>query len=202
MEVSNYIGNRIKLVGENYTILDKAREKAIKINRGILNRSIIAIRNIYKKKFRESIELINEAKKLVDEVIELVDSVDSYFDASYIVNIVEEGFREYVEAIFLYYRFGDKSIDISSYLESIPHKSFITGLADYCLELRNYFIDMLINNKRDEAKSILDEMEFIYDMLLTILGKSFYYKDIRRKLESIKYMIMKSKEDYLNTLHG
>ncbi len=130
-----------------------ARERAFKIQRGIVPLCAQAIRDIQKEKYGQAEKSLKRIKKLIKRV-ELL--LKDYPDMLYAVLGI--GYQEYAElSIFLSYVKKRKLPKID-----VPPRFYLLGLGDAIGELKREGMRLLSCHKLKEAEKLKEELEDLY----------------------------------------
>ncbi len=197
---SDFIKDRINKVIEDYESIDNAREDIIRISRSILNNAVKANRNLSAGNLDEARKCLEEAFVNYHEANTIISKISSH-EKYYLYRIIDASLKEVVEAILFYNSLSHTSLweDI---LDDIPNKVFIEGLFDYVGELRRKFLEYLLDNNLSEAEKIVNELKELYDILSSLVLKSFYIPDFRKKLDSFRNILLKSMEDLVTAFYS
>lgn len=195
MSSINKFQDLINIINARFELLDETREKAIQLNRQLLRISINAITLINKGKIDSVKEYLKDANMLIQKIYELLNRLGPE-DNIYILKVVSEGIREYVEATLLYSYFsGEDLLDIN-YLIRFGPTPIIEGFFDFIGELRRFFLGLLIENEIEKAKSIIDYIKKIYNILLMLNIKNYYISSFKRRFDILRSQLDKCLEDY------
>lgn len=194
MYISGLIKKRLEKLVQDYESLDRYRELIIRLSREILNNSVNANRLLSKGDLNNAKKYLENAFMEYHNSTEIINRVTKCYERKYLYRIMDESVKELVEATLFYNRLSDDLIG-DDLLKIVPNKVFINGLFDYSGELRRKFLETLLNKDIVEAKKILEDLNEIYDLLNSLILKSFYIPDFRKRLDMLKSSLLKSMED-------
>ena len=90
-----------------------------------------------------------------------------------------------------------------SYRElGVPHIPYLQGLGDAVGELRRYIIDLLREERYEEAREYLEVMETIYQHLKKLNYPEALIPGVRHKVDVARRLLEDTKILYLNTLNS
>ena len=197
-EIVENIDRFLKFIYNNFQDLDEKREFLIKINRELLRTSTSAIFHIQRNEWKLSMKKLRKARKLVTNILHIISSSPSLYH-QYLLKVVHEGLREYVEALLLHEYISNTELKLKSSklrtLAKIFPSAVIDGIFDFVGELRRLFLERLINNEIDDAKKIVSDIQVIYELLMKLDIKNYYISAYKRKVDGIRLILDKSLED-------
>ncbi len=171
--------------------IDSKREGIIAINRKLNRTSGRGIARIVKGEdptdnLLEARELM---KNLSNEIVDVVSLTSWRF--------TNAGVEEYVEFEILYSIINGnvipKPVDLL-----VPSWMWITGLADVMGELRRIILNRLLVNKVDEAKELLNSMQIIYDLIVSLDFSKSIISNLRKKIDVARIKIERTESDVVN----
>ncbi len=176
---------------------DSVREEAIRISRLIIRASGEAVRLVHLGRYSEAYERVIEARGLVKEYIEKLSDHPDLLYSGLSYNCLSE----YVEASIVYGLIVEKHMP--SYRElGVPHIPYLQGLGDAVGELRRYIIDLLREERYEEAREYLEVMETIYQHLKKLNYPEALIPGVRHKVDVARRLLEDTKILYLNTLNS
>lgn len=159
---------------------DTEREKLIKKSRDVLKLSKQIIYAVHRDEMDNAKKLVDEIEKERKELEKIAQhSNKMVYEGSYKIAI-----QEYVEAV-LYYHFV-KNGTLADIKVMAEH--YILGLCDLPGELSRRAVFLAGKGQTEEVVKIKDLVDQIYGQLLKF---DFRDNEIRRKVDSVKYELMK-----------
>lgn len=151
------------------------RDQALSQTRTLTRHCAQSIRAIHRDEDEKAQELLGEARLLVDSLRESLSDYPSLFYAGY----TQDAFKEYAEAniVFALIKNGDLPTPQDLGLES---STYLKGLAEAAGELRRRCLDILRQGHSLEAERLLDHMNEIYSVLVTMDYPDAVTKGLRR----------------------
>jgi translin len=153
----------IEEIHQSFETRTKARDQALKQARMLTRYSANAIRAVHRNEHELALEHISNAQGLVDALKKnLADQPDIYF-AGY----TQDAMKEFAEASITYALINHQTLPTPSDIE-VEHNSYLKGLAESAGELRRKCLDILRHGHSEEAENLLEHMDEIYSVLVTM----------------------------------
>lgn len=177
MILKNIIEEAAKELSHRETVRDQVLSRARKA-RMLSKQAILYLHN---RDTENATQNLDKASQLLKEISEYSDKDQEiqYYDA------VIAARQEYSEAKILYQLNTANEYPEPEKL-GVSTTDYILGLADVPGELRRQTLDLLREEKLEQAKINLDRMEEIYLHLLSMEEVSLLLKGLRRKLDVIR----------------
>ncbi|WFO75677.1 haloacid dehalogenase [Desulfurococcaceae archaeon MEX13E-LK6-19] len=194
--VENILSEDISVIDNILNVKDNVRENAIKLSRDIIRASAEVTRLIHLKDFSSAKEKLSIAQDKARELIDLLKDHPDLFYSGLVYNCLSE----FVEAYIVYNLIVAKRMPSYKELAGIPYIPYLQGLGDTIGEIRRYIIDLLKDEKYEEAREYLDVIENMYQVL-----KKLHYPDaltpgLRHKVDVARRLIEDTKVLYVNTI--
>lgn len=180
------ISNNIRAT---FTARDQAREKALPLCREIIRYASTTIRAVHRQEFQVATEMLNEANGILKNAQEFTASGE----------LANSGFlrdseKEFAEAgIFLALVSGRKlpapeelNVDASSYLN---------GMGEAVGELRRYLLDNIRKGDLSRGEELLDIMDDIYSVLVTVDFPDAITGGLRRTTDMVRGVLERTRSD-------
>ncbi|MDD2696097.1 MAG: haloacid dehalogenase [Anaerolineales bacterium] len=154
------IADRIR---HSFDARNAARERALTQARTLTRHCANAIRAVHRNDTPLALEHLEQAAVLVDALqSDLVDYPDLYF-AGY----TQDALKEYAEANIVYALTTNDHLPPPEDLR-IEFSTYLKGLAETVGELRRRCLDILRQGNPQEAEHLLEHMDDIYSVLITM----------------------------------
>ena len=192
MEHLEDIAERIRT---SFDIRTAARERALTQTRSLIRHCARAIRSTHRDEREGARQSIEKARHLVELLRqELVDFPDIYY-AGY----TQDALKEYAEANIVFALLKDHHLPSPEGLE-IDYSVYLKGLAESVGELRRRILDILIDGHSREAERLLDHMDDIYAVLVTMDYPDAVTGGLRRLTDITRSIIERTRGDMLISL--
>ena len=180
------------------TILDArfaAREKGITGSRKVIRASANAIRALHRSEWEEAERLIGDAEQELTEIWAALEGQPELVGAGF----VSDAAKEYAEARITQAVFLEEEIpgfeDLS--MDPVP---YLHGLGEAVGEMRRRMLDMLRDEKLEEAEALLDHMDEIVDNLATVDYPDGMTSGLRRTTDVSRSLVERSRSDLTATI--
>ena len=148
---------------EQFTLRNGAREKALSASREVIRYSANAIRAVHRGDFEEARKVISQADLRLKETAPIRQENPEIYYAGFL----SDARKEFSEANITLAVISGSDIPRSQDLGVDP-SSFLKGLAEVIGELRRYILDALRRDSFDRCQEMMDVMDEIYSILMTV----------------------------------
>jgi translin len=175
------------------TELDKknaARERALAASRELIRLCANAIRAVHRSDTTQADDLLTQARARNSEIVMLLTPHPDLYYAGY----VQDAQKELVEAeCTRRLVFGEALPDPTSL--GIAAAPFANGLAEAVGELRRFILDQLRQNDLTRVESLLESMDEIYGLLVTIDYPDALTGGLRRTTDTTRSILERTRGD-------
>ena len=148
---------------EQLTLRNRAREQALAASREVIRFSANAIRAVHRGEFEEARKVISQAAVRLKET----EPIRQENPEIYFAGFLADARKEFSEANITLAVISGKAIPRSKDLGVDP-SSFLNGLAEVIGEIRRYILDALRRDSFDRCQELMDVMDEIYSILMTV----------------------------------
>lgn len=166
------------------------RERALRLAREIVRNSANSIRATHRAEFESAANLLDMAVGLAREAIDLRDRQPRVYYGGY----VEDALKEYAEAAIALAIVERRPIPTASDL-GIGAAPYLGGLADAAGELRRFILDALRTDEFSRCEEILDVMDEIYTVLVTMDYPDAVTRGLRRSTDMVRGVLERTRGD-------
>lgn len=172
-----------------------ARERALTASRELTRSCALSIRAVHRGENERARELRDRARAISDQmVVELSGHPDLRF-AGY----VQDSQKELVEAYITYCLINREPLPTREQLGVEP-STFLGGMGESVGELRRYILDKLRHGDMERCEEILQTMDEIYSVLVTVDFPDALTGGLRRITDSVRGIMEKTRGDLTNAL--
>lgn len=182
-------------VHQDFEARHQVREKALKLARALTTRSAHAIRAIHRNEVDEAEENMKEARGVVDELKKSVEPDPEIYYSGY----TQDALKEFVEARLTINMIQDKPLALPEEL-GVEYAPYMNGLAETIGELRRRCLDILRHGYSDDAERLLDLMDDIYSLLVTVDYPDAITHGLRRQTDLVRGIIERTRADLTTSL--
>lgn len=172
-----------------------AREKALTASRELTRSCALSIRAVHRGENEKALELKKKAKTISDQ---MVAEVKEYPDLRF-AGYVQDSQKELVEANVTYAIINREPLPTPEGLGVEP-AAYLGGTAKSVGELRRYILDKLRHGDTSRCEEILQVMDDIYSILVTVDFPDALTGGLRRQTDSVRGIMEKTRGDLTNAL--
>ncbi len=187
MDTLNTIADRINKSLEART---SARDQALVHARAITRHSANAIRATHRNEKDLAKEHLIEARTLAKE---LKGNLSEYTDL-YFAGYTQDALKEYSEASLTHAIIENNPIPNPEEL-GVEYATYLNGLAECVGELRRRCLDILRQGYSEEAERLLNWMDEIYSILVTMDYPDAVTNGLRRQTDLVRGIVERTRGD-------
>ncbi|MBI2165541.1 MAG: haloacid dehalogenase [Chloroflexi bacterium] len=194
MSTSGRHGQRLKAITQEARDLFQqkfqVRERTLQVSREIIRHSANAIRAIHRGEFQEGRKLLEEARPLARELHDLLpNDADIYFGG-----FVEDAQKEFAEAHATLAFVASSALPTPKELY-VTRAAYFNGLGEAVGELRRYVLDSLRRNDVAQCEELLDLMDEVYTILVTMDFPDAITRGLRRTTDMVRGVLERTRGD-------
>ncbi len=174
---------------------NSAREKALSASRELIRNCALSIRAVHRGENEKAAELRGKARTIADQMIAAVADYPDLRFAGY----VQDSLKELVEANVTYSIINREQLPTPDELGVEP-AAYLNGTAESVGELRRFILDKLRHGDISRCEEILQVMDDIYSVLVTVDFPDALTGGLRRTTDSVRGIMEKTRGDLNNAL--
>lgn len=167
-----------------------AREQVLRWSRELVRACGNSIRAVHRREFTHAEGLIAEASELNTRICSTLEDMADIYWTGY----VQDAQKELVEACATYALVKGGPLPDPHTLGVAPGP-FLNGLAESVGELRRYVLDLLRRGEMDDCERLLEAMDEIYALLVTIDYPDALTSGLRRTTDGTRGIVEKTRGD-------
>jgi translin len=191
MDQLDSIGERIR---QHLEDKNTARERALQLSRKLIRSCSKAIRAVHRREQETTIALLDEARNLADELQSALSEYPELLHAGY----TQSALKEFAEASIVHHLVSGEVLPEPEAL-GVGYVPYMGGLAEAAGEMRRRILDILRHDELDEAERLLDAMDEIYGLLVTIDYPDALTNNIRRTTDMVRGVTERTRGDLTTT---
>lgn len=192
MENLQSIGARVR---ESLEAKHSAREEALRLSREVIQSSALAIRATHRSEWTEAQSKIAQARAAHSKAkTRLADYPDILY-----AGFVHDAAKEYAEASQTYAVVRGEALPTPEDLGVEP-AAYLNGLGETVGELRRRLLDRLRADEVEHCEKLLDAMDDIYSLLVTIDFPDALTQGLRRTTDVTRSILEKTRGDLTTAL--
>ena len=167
-----------------------AREKALAASRELTRSCALSIRAVHRGENDKARELLQKAKAISDVMVADLEDHPEFRFAGY----VQDSQKELAEAAITYALINRQPLPARQEL-GVEAAAFMNGMGEAVGELRRFILDRLRRGEMDRCEEILQVMDDIYSILVTIDFPDAMTGGLRRTTDSVRGIMEKTRGD-------
>ena len=175
---------------DQLTVRNQARERALSVSREVIRCSANAIRAVHRGQFEEAKNVIDQAARRLEETESMrLENPEIYF-----AGFLADARKEFSEANITLAVISGGAIPRPDDL-GIDSASFLNGLAEVIGELRRYILDALRRDYFDRCQELMDVMDEIYSILMTVDFPEAVTGGLRHSTDQMRGVLERTRGD-------
>jgi len=184
-------------IRQDFDIRTAERDKALARARQLTRACSLAIRAVHRDDVEAMDSQLDEAHQLAKKLTtDLNDHPDLFF-----TGYTQDALKEYVEANVTCALIRNQALLTPEEL-GVVNATYLNGLAEVVGELRRRILDILRNGYSKEAERLLNYMDEIYSVLVTMDYPDAITSGLRRQTDIARNIIEKTRGDITFSLRG
>ncbi|HSO12270.1 MAG TPA: haloacid dehalogenase [Anaerolineales bacterium] len=184
-------------IRQNFEIRTSIRDEALKQARQLTRACSLAIRAVHRSDLDTMEGYLAEANTLANKLRDdLKDHPDLYY-AGY----SQDSLKEFVEANVTCALIQNQALHTPEEL-GVEYSTYLNGLAEVVGELRRRILDILRSGYSQEAERLLNHMDDIYSVLVTMDFPDAITNGLRRQTDIVRNLVEKTRGDVTFSLRG
>ena len=188
------IADRIR---QQFDARTTARDQALAQSRQLIHHCALSIRAVHREDTAKMNEHLEEARSLALTLTSDLSEHPDLYHAGY----TQDALKEYVEAHSTCALILGQPLPTPEELD-VPDATYLNGLAETIGELRRRIMDILRHGHSDEAERLLEYMDEIYAVLVTIDYPDAITHGLRRKTDIARGIIERTRGDMTFSLRS
>ena len=187
MDNLDAIAERIRA---NLEAKNDARDEVLRRSRSLIRDCSLAIRAAHRGEFTAAADLLAAARAAAEE---MVGGVRAYPDLYY-AGYTQDALKEFAEASITYALITDSPLPGPAEL-GVEDAAYLNGLGEAVGELRRYVLDTIRHDRTERAERILQAMDDIYGVLVTMDFPDALTSGLRRTTDMVRGVLERTRGD-------
>lgn len=167
-----------------------AREQALALARMLTQQAATTIRATHRGDYTDAARLLKEASLTAARLRTAVNDQPHLLAAGY----TQDALKEYAEASLVYAFLAGTELPTAESLHVEP-AAFLNGLAEAASELRRAILDRLRHDRLEQSETLLDVMEDVYSLLMTVDYPDAITGGLRRSTDALRGVLERTRGD-------
>ncbi|MBI5304339.1 MAG: haloacid dehalogenase [Chloroflexi bacterium] len=187
MQTLDPIGEKIR---HSFEAKNAARDAALAASRELIRHCALSIRATHRAEHADAAQLLGRAK---DIATQMKANVAAYPDL-YFAGYVQDALKEFAEANIVASLITGGTIPDPDAL-GIEYAAYLNGLGEAAGELRRYALDIIRHDTSERVEKVLDAMEDIYSLLVTMDFPDALTGGLRRTTDMVRGVLERTRGD-------
>jgi translin len=192
MDNLDFITDRIRA---SFTAKNAARDKALERSRSLIRFCANSIRATHRDERSEARALLAEARQIVDAIRADLAPYPDLYHAGY----TQDALKEFAEASIVYALVGGEPLPEPEAL-GVEYAAYLNGLGEAAGELRRRCLDIIRHDHSEEAERLLEAMDDIYSLLVTVDYPDAITGGLRRTTDLVRGVTERTRGDITTSL--
>ena len=187
MDNLDAIAERIRA---NLEAKNDARDEVLRRSRSLIRDCSLAIRAAHRGEFATAADLLAAARAAAEEMVSGVQAYPDLYYAGY----TQDALKEFAEASITYALITDGPFPDPAEL-GVEDAAYLNGLGEAVGELRRYVLDTIRHDCTERAERILQAMDDIYGVLVTMDFPDALTSGLRRTTDMVRGVLERTRGD-------
>lgn len=187
MNTLDTIADRIRA---SFTAKSAARDKAVERSRTLIRHCSLAIRAAHRDSRPEAEQQIAAAAEIVAGIRADLAPYPDLYEAGY----TQDALKEFAEANIVYALLGHAPLPAPEAL-GVEYAAYLNGLGEAAGELRRRCLDIMRHGHSEEAERLLEAMDDIYLVLVTMDYPDAITGGLRRTTDMVRGVTERTRGD-------
>ncbi len=186
------IADRIRA---NFAAKNSARDTALERSRTLIRHCANAIRATHRNERGAAREHITAAKEIADAIRADLALYPDLYHAGY----TQDALKEFAEANIVYALVGSEPLPEPEAI-GVEYAAYLNGLGEAAGELRRRCLDIIRHDHTEEAERLLEGMDEIYSLLVTVDYPDAITGGLRRTTDLVRGVTERTRGDITTSL--
>jgi translin len=186
----NHIDEIAEHIHASFVARTATRDQMLAQARTLTRHCANAIRAAHREDRDEAEKQLKEARVLVSTFLALAKEYPDLYYAGY----TQDALKEFAEASIVFSLLAEPHLPAPEEL-GVEHPAYLQGLAEAVGELRRRSLDLMLNERFEEAQRLLVHMDDIYDVLVSMDYPDAITGGLRRLTDIARSIIERTRGD-------
>ena len=187
MQELDGIGERIR---KNFEAKNTARDAALAASRELIRHCALSIRATHRAEYDDAAQLLARTREIA---MQMKASVAAYPDL-YFTGYVQDALKEMAEAHIVHALITAAPLPDPDAL-GVDYAAYLNGLGEAAGELRRHALDIIRHDNSQRVEKVLDAMEDIYSLLVTMDFPDALTGGLRRTTDMVRGVLERTRGD-------
>lgn len=177
-------------IRQNFVAKNAARDAAVAKSREVIRHCSLSIRALHRAEYADAAKILETARSVADA---MKADVAAYPDLHY-TGYVQDALKEVAEAHIVHALLTEQPIPDPDAL-GIDYAAYLNGLGEAATEMRRYILDIIRHEQLEHSEAMLQAMDDIYSMLVTMDFPDALTGGLRRQTDIVRGVLEKTRGD-------
>lgn len=177
-------------IRQNFVAKNAARDAALAKSREVIRHCSLSIRASHRAEYDNAAQILETARSVADA---MKQDVARYPDLHY-TGYVQDALKEVAEAHIVHALLTNQPIPDPDAL-GIDYAAYLNGLGEAATEMRRYILDIIRHEQLERSEAMLQAMDDIYSMLVTMDFPDALTGGLRRQTDIVRGVLEKTRGD-------
>lgn len=192
MDNLDQVADRIR---SNFTAKNDKRDAALERSRALIRHCANSIRATH----RDERDLAREQIAAAKEIVAAIRADLHEFPDLYYAGYTQDALKEFAEANIVYALVGNEPLPEPEAI-GVEYAAYLNGLGEAAGELRRRCLDIIRHDHSDEAERLLEAMDDIYSLLVTVDYPDAITGGLRRTTDMVRGVTERTRGDITTSL--
>lgn len=177
-------------IRQNFVAKTAARDAALVKSREVIRHCSLSIRASHRAEYDNAAKILETARSVADA---MKADVAPYPDLHY-TGYVQDALKEVTEAHIVLALLTNQPIPDPDAL-GVDYAAYLNGLGEAATEMRRYILDIIRHEQLERSEAMLQAMDDIYSMLVTMDFPDALTGGLRRQTDIVRGVLEKTRGD-------
>jgi len=182
-------------IRKDFTAKNAARDQALERSRSLTRLCANSIRATHRDERDQARTLLSEAKEIVNAIRVDLEQYPDLYHAGY----TQDALKEFAEANVVLALVADEPLPDPDSL-GVEYAAYLNGLGEAASEMRRRILDIIRHDHSSEAERLLEAMDDVYNLLVTIDYPDAITGGLRRTTDLVRGVTERTRGDLTMSL--
>lgn len=177
-------------IRQNFVAKNAARDAALAKSREVIRHCSLSIRASHRAEYEDAAKILETARSVANA---MKADVAAYPDLHY-TGYVQDALKEVAEAHIVHALLTNQPIPDPDAL-GVDYAAYLNGLGEAATEMRRYILDIIRHEQLERSEAMLQAMDDIYAMLVTMDFPDALTGGLRRQTDIVRGVLEKTRGD-------
>jgi translin len=177
-------------IRQTFVAKNAARDAALAKSREVIRHCSLSIRASHRAEYENAAQILETARSVADA---MKADVAPYPDLHY-TGYVQDALKEVAEAHIVHALLTNQPIPDPDAL-GVDYAAYLNGLGEAAMEMRRYILDIIRHEQLERSEAMLQAMDDIYSMLVTMDFPDALTGGLRRQTDVVRGVLEKTRGD-------